>query len=129
MLGKMLQRGDVEYIKENADRMKGVVLGGAEDTALILAAENGHVEVVKALIPYEAGKKCVTRRNALYYASYNGHVECVRELLNSVEGQDVDNLVGAYDETVKKLQNKAPSKETVKYLEILTALAKRIVEL
>lgn len=55
-------------------------------TALMLAAQNGHLECVKLLFEYEKGMRRTTdNRNALELAIENGHIE-ISKLLNDAEG-------------------------------------------
>jgi len=67
--------------------------------ALMMAANNGHVEVVKELIKYGADPNEFTKYscfnapiNVLMVAANNGHLEVVRELLNhGVDPNDYDS--------------------------------------
>ena len=47
------------------------------ETALMLAAECGHLDCVKILTPLEQGMKDNYGETALIHAAENGHLECV----------------------------------------------------
>ncbi|MGV2437802.1 MAG UNVERIFIED_CONTAM: ankyrin repeat domain-containing protein [Anaerolineae bacterium] len=56
------------------------------DTALLRASENGHVEVIKALLAHNSVDVNIqdsAGRTALLWASENGHVEVVKALLTN----------------------------------------------
>jgi ankyrin repeat protein len=64
-------------------------------TALLLAAENGHILVVMVLLVKgaELRHKSADGKTALVYAASNGHVETVRCFLDG--GLDVNDCDGA----------------------------------
>ncbi|EFO64265.1 Protein 21.1 [Giardia lamblia P15] len=64
-------------------------------TALMVAAEAGHIECVRILAPYEA---CVTDsedKTALMYAASNGHEEVVMELIQREHGMNAGRFNAA----------------------------------
>ena len=62
----------------------------SDNTALMLAAENGHVEIARLLLDAGADKNLQNERDstALMLAARNGHVEIARQLLKA--GADID---------------------------------------
>ncbi|TNJ27472.1 Ankyrin repeat protein 1 [Giardia muris] len=56
-------------------------------TALMSAAKNGHVDCVKLLVEFEAGKIQSNGVSALMLAAANGHTECVKLLLKFEAGR------------------------------------------
>jgi ankyrin repeat protein len=95
-----------QYIKQDGDRFNYAYNCKAMDvtdfskrTALILAAQNGHLSVVLALLASKINVNAIDRRgqSALIGAVVKGHIEVVRELLKA---SDIDiNLVTESNET------------------------------
>lgn len=60
-------------------------------TAMMLAAQNGHLECVKLLYEYEKGmRRAADNKNALELAIENGHIE-ISKFLNDAEGATPTN--------------------------------------
>ncbi|EFO61158.1 Kinase, NEK [Giardia lamblia P15] len=70
-------------------------------TALMWAAQNGHLDCVRLLLEKEGGMKSNSGRTALMYAAQNGHAGCVRLLMKKENGMQTINgwtalIVAAY---------------------------------
>ncbi|KAI2494513.1 serine/threonine kinase [Fragilaria crotonensis] len=85
--------GNLEKVRDHLRKEEDVnVKNEHGNTALVWASNNGHLEVVRALLMHngvDVNIKDHAGASALYYASYNGHVEVVRALLNH-NGVDVN---------------------------------------
>ncbi len=79
----------------NALRVDGP-LGGEPPSALMLAAANGHVEIVKCLLEHGAEPDIQDsyERTALIWAVKGGHTQVVRELLNRGADVHIRNVNG-----------------------------------
>lgn len=94
-------QGDADYqyapdIKEGynirkLDKHARIILGEGKKTALMLAAERGHLNIVEALedregyITNKFGLGNLIEYTAAHYAAMNGFGECVTELQQSVQ--------------------------------------------
>ena len=71
--------GDVSIIEKIYPLVKNFpFIDAIKEEALVRAASQGHVEMVKYLIPLVKGKQ--NRSNALAWASHNGHLDVVKVL-------------------------------------------------
>ena len=112
VIDKNDEKRAIELIKDGANLEKKNKIG---DTALILASEKSHVEVVKALL--DAGAKVDEKNDlgytALSWASRWGKVEIVKALLDAgakVDEEDNDGKTAidfARDDKIKKMLNEA----------------------
>lgn len=80
--------GDMGGVLSNLQYAKALDRSGR--TALMYAAEAGHLPVVRALIPKEGGMRDYNGTAAIMLAAEQGHVECV-EALAEVERNVRDN--------------------------------------
>jgi ankyrin repeat protein len=80
----LLQRNDIEVNKA----------GESQETALILACDEGRVEIVRRLLKCmtagEANKRIESGLNAIFFASLNGHEKCVCLLID--HGVDMNGI-------------------------------------
>ena len=103
------QQGDLEKVSElldlgvDPDQTRDDFTGG--DTALVFAADNGHVQVVKALLAAGANKDLPNSwgQSALWCACFCGHLECVRVLMEA--GADTSIMCCTGDYAGKKAVN------------------------
>ncbi|TNJ27646.1 Ankyrin repeat protein 1 [Giardia muris] len=87
-LHRAAQLGDMGGVLSNLQYAKSLDRSGR--TALMYAAEAGHLSVVRALIPKEGGMRDYNGTAAIMLAAEQGHVECV-EALVEVERHVRDN--------------------------------------
>lgn len=82
-------------------------------TALIFAAKNGHVELVKALHDYEFTKQDILGQTAAIHAVLEGHIDCVKLL---VEEFDIVDNAG---QTIGQIANRMGHAEIIEFLDFL----------
>lgn len=82
-------------------------------TALIFAAKNGHVELVRALHDYEFTKQDIMGQTAAIHAVLAGHIECVKLL---VEEFDIVDNTG---QTIIQIANKMGHLDIIEFLDFL----------
>ena len=70
--------------------MRGRDVG--DRTALVIAAQGNHKEVVKILLEHEKGMKDNQNHNALYHALNSGHIEVAKIILPHEDPTDGDGV-------------------------------------
>ncbi len=92
------RRGDLAVVQQELDNGVGVNLADDRtgNTALMIAANNGHTDCVQALI--DAGAK-VNHTNSMGFttlmgAALTGHTQCVQALIDAVANLDYAGVFG-----------------------------------
>ena len=77
-------RKNVAEVRKHLDECGGRDAGGR--TALMMAAQRGHKEVVEVILEHEKEMRDSDRKTALMHAAKNGHKEAVKALLEHEKG-------------------------------------------
>jgi ankyrin repeat protein len=101
ILHKAASDGNIQHVKsliehaEDINAMSGF-RNSTKYTPLMLAAKNGHLEVVQYLHQHGANItiKDSQQFNALYYAAENGHLEVVKYLIENGAKSDINMRTG-----------------------------------
>ena len=101
----------IQYCQENqASRVERLLQKPQHPSgrALLLAADAGHLEVVRLLLEAGTDKDAAMRHGAtaLLYATHNGHLEVVRLLLEARADKDaVDTQIGEQTALILAAEN------------------------
>lgn len=139
-----VQKDDIGRVKDLLDQEKAILSmrsvrrsAASGKTALMCAAENGHLEIVRLLLSRDGGKQDQDGRTALMYAAKNGHYACVVDLLCKESGKSTSvekytalmyAVEGVHEACVDALRVECGKKNKDGYTALMLAVHHRRVE-